>query len=225
MVTAAPHTFWQTQLHAFPALSLPILVLGGIYSGIVGIVEASALAALLAIALSVGIYKGCTARDIIPLIAKSMRSSASILVIVSFAFAFSHAITELQIPQQLLSGVMNTDMASWQFLLLVNLIMLLLGMFLEPISLILLTLPILLPILQAFEISLIHYAIIVTINMELAMLTPPVGLNLYILSGVSGASLAETIRGAMPFILILLALLLLVTFVPELSLWLPGELK
>ncbi len=205
-----------------PALSIPLVVLGGIYTGIIGITEAAALAAALAILVSVVFYKECKWREVIPLVNEGMGASAGILIIVAFTFAFSHWVTEREIPGQLLSLITAADLTSWEFLLLMNLVMLLFGMFLEPISLILLTLPVVLPVLLALDINLIHYAIIVTINMELAMLTPPIGLNLYILSSVSGASLGEAIKGVAPFIVLLALLLLLVTFVPALSLFLPG---
>src|SRR3546814_6240549 len=95
-------------------------------------------------------------------------------------------------------------------------------MFLEPMSIILITLPLVLPLLEALDISLIHYAIVVTVNMELAMLTPPVGLNLYVLSSISKAPVSEVIRGVTPFVVLLFALLLLVTYVPEISTTLPA---
>ena len=135
---------------------------------------------------------------------------------------FGHWITESGVPARLVESVTALDLKAWQFLLFMNVLMLVLGMFLEVIAVILITLPLVLPLLVAFNISPIHYAIVVTVTMELALLTPPIGLNLYVLSSISKAPLAEVIRGVNPFIVLLLGLLMLVTYVPEISTWLPN---
>lgn len=211
----------RLNVKALPALMVPFLVLGGIYSGKITVTESAALAAVLAIILSVFVYKNCKLADIIDITAEGIKNSASILFIVAFALVFGHWITESGIPQQLVAQVQEQQYSAWQFLLLMNAIMLFLGMFLEVITVILITLPIVLPLLGPLGISPIHYAIVVTINMELALLTPPIGLNLYILTGISKAPLQVVIKGIAPFILLLSLLLMLVTFVPTISTWLP----
>lgn len=213
--------FLQANLKAVPALGMPVLVLGGIYTGIVTISEAAILAAVLAIILSTVIYRQCKLAEILPIIVIALRQSAALIIIVAFAMALGHWITYSGLPQHLVSHIATMGLQPWQFLLLVNLMMLGLGMFLEVISVILITLPIILPLLDAFNISPIHFAIILTVNMELALLTPPVGLNLFVLSNISKAPLAEVIKGVLPFILLLLLFLLVVIFVPQLSTWLP----
>ena len=214
--------FLRVNLRALPALSIPLFVLGGIYSGAITITEAAALSALLSIVVSVVVYRQCRVGDIPNLMEEGIRNSAAIIIIVAFALTFGHWITESGIPKQLVAHLLASEISAWQFLLVMNGIMLMLGMFLEAITVILITLPIVLPLLGPLGISPIHYAIIVTINMELALLTPPIGLNLYILSGISKSPLIEAIRGITPFLLLLVLLLGLITFVPFFSVWLPG---
>ena len=223
-VPAAPvdmHGFLKANLRALPALSLPVFVLGGIYSGIVTISEAAILAAVMSIILSICVYRQCTIQDIIPITALAIRQSTALIIIVAFAMALGHWITYSGLPQQLVNKIADLGLQPWQFLLLINLLMLGLGMFLEVISVILITLPIILPLLEAFQISPIHFAIILTVNMELALLTPPVRLNLFVLSNISKAPLGEVVRGVLPFIGLLTLLLLVLIFVPQLSTWLP----
>ena len=127
-------------------------------------------------------------------------------------------------PVKLIELVTSVDLKAWQFLLIMCGIMLILGTVLEGLSIVLITLPLVLPLLKQFEIDPVHYAIIVVINIEVAMLTPPVGLNLFVLSGVSKAPLSEVIKGILPFLGLMIILLLGVTFIPNLSLYLPSLL-
>lgn len=207
---------------ALPALLVPALVLGGIYSGAITITEAAALAAILSIVISILIYKQINYSDILPLIAEAIVRSASILFIVAVAAALGHWVIESGVPAQLAQFISSHQLSAWQFLLLMNLVMLMLGMFLEIVAVILITVPIVLPTLAALSISPIHYAIVVIVNMSLATLTPPVGLNLFVMQSVVKAPFSEVVRGVWPFIIILLLLLLLVTYLPILSLWLPS---
>ena len=217
-----PAEFLQRNLRALPALAVPVIVLGGIYSGIVTVTEAAALSAFVAVIVGLFFYRGFTIRELIPLMGESIKTAATIIVIIATALVFGHWITESGITQRLVDYVVSLDLQAWQFLLFINLVMLLLGMFLEVIAVILITLPLVLPILEALSIDPIHYAIIVTVNMELALLTPPIGLNLYVLSSISKAPITTVIRGVTPFIVLMLALLVLVTYVPAVSTWLPN---
>lgn len=213
--------FMRVNLHAIPALLLPVIVLGGIYGGFVTVTEAAALSALVSILISVFFYKGCQAREVLGLIGESIRATAVIVFIIAGALLFGHWITDAGIAADLVEFVVEQEMEAWHFLLFINVLMLVLGMFLEVIAVILITVPIVLPILEQLGISPIHYAVVVTVNMELALLTPPIGLNLYVLSSISNTPIGEVIRGTVPFIVLMLGLLLLVTYVPQLSLWLP----
>lgn len=191
----------RVTLRAFPALSIPIIVFVGIYGGIVTVAEAAALSALVAIAASLFAYREIKIPDILPLLAESMRSAGAIIVIIVGALLFGHWITESGIPARIVEFAISLDLKAWQFLLFVNIMMLVLG----PLG-----------------ISPIHFAIVLTINIELALLTPPVGLNLYVLQSISRTPIGEVIRGTWPFILLLFILLMLVTYVPIISTWLPG---
>ncbi len=214
--------FIRVNVRAVPAYLLPIIILGGIYSGIVTVTEAAGVAAFVAIVISVTFYKGCTLAEVPGIMAESIRLTATIIFIVMGALAFGHWITGTGVTAELVEWIVASELSAWQFLLAINLLMLLLGMFLEVIAVILITVPIVLPLLEALGINPVHFAVIITINMELALLTPPIGLNLYVLSSITRAPVDTVIKGVWPFIVILLGLLLLVTFVPEISLWLPN---
>jgi len=121
--------------------------------------------------------------------------------------------------------VAKAGLSSWQVLLAINVIVLIMGMFLEAYSIILITLPIILPLLTALDIDLIHFGVLFTINLELGLITPPVGLNLFVISSVSRTPLGTVIRGTLPFVGLMLVLLMVITYVPSISLWLPSLWK
>ena len=214
--------FLMANLKAMPAMLIPVIVFVGIYGGYATIAEAAGLAALLAIAVSLLVYRGCTLRDVLPVTTIAMRRSAAIILIVVAALLFGHWLTETRAPAKLVEFVTEIDLKAWHFLLFMSLVMLLLGTVLEGLSIVLITVPLVLPVFRQLGIDPIHYAIIVVINIEMALLTPPVGLNLFVLSGVAKAPVTEVIRGILPFLGLMVMLLLFVTFVPGLSLWLPG---
>jgi C4-dicarboxylate transporter DctM subunit len=212
----------SAQLKALPALCLPVIVIGGIYSGIVTVTEAAALAAVASIIISVFIYRECTIRQVVPIIGESMKNAGMIMLIIASALVFGAWLTEEQIPANLVQLTLTHDLPWWAFLLVVNFMLLVLGMFLEVVSIILITLPIFLPVIHALGIDPIHFAIIMTVNMEVALITPPVGLNLFVLSNVTKAPLSETIRGVTPFVILSLIELAVITYWPTLSLFLPN---
>ncbi|OXT02176.1 C4-dicarboxylate ABC transporter permease [Notoacmeibacter marinus] len=214
--------FISTNLQALPALSLPVIILGGIYSGIVTVSESAGLAALVSIIVALFVYKGCTIRDLPEIVGHSVRTTASIIFIVMTAGAFAHWIVGSGVSDNLVDFVENSQLKAWQFLLFINILLLALGMFLEVFAVILITMPIVLPLLGPLGINPIHFAIVLMVNMEVALLTPPIGMNLYVLSTITSSRIADVIRGVGPFVVIMLILLLLVTFVPEISLFLPG---
>ena len=214
--------FAMANVRALPAVLIPIVIFVGIYGGYATVAEAAGLAALLSILVSLLVYRGCGWRDILPITAVAMRRSAAIIMIVVAALLFGHWLTETRMPARLVAFVTEIDLQAWQFLIFMNLAMLVLGTVLEGLSIVLITVPLVMPLFREFGIDPIHYAIIVVINIEMAMLTPPVGLNLFVLSGVAKAPVSEVIRGILPFLGLMALLLLTVTFVPELSLTLPG---
>lgn len=214
--------FIRVNLRAIPALLLPVIILGGIYSGLVTISEAAGMAAMVAIIVSVTVYRGCRLSEVFGIMAESMKLTAAIIFIILGALAFGHWITDAGIADQLVQFVVSNDLSRWQFLLLINIMMLALGMFLEVIAVMLITVPLVLPLLEPLGISPIHFAVVITINMELALLTPPIGLNLYVLSSISGEPVEEVVKGVWPFIIIMLILLGVVTYIPAISMFLPN---
>ena len=216
-----PTEFWRVNRAALPALLLPAIILGGIYSGIVTVTEAAGIAALVSVLVSLIFYKGCRPVEVFGILAEAIKLTSIIFFIILGALAFGYWITSAGIADALVQFVVAHNLKSWQFLLLINVIMLGLGMFLEVIAVILIVVPLVLPLLATFDISPIQFAMIVTINMEIALLTPPVGLNLYVLSSISDTPIETVTRGVLPFIALMLILLGLVTFIPEISLFLP----
>ncbi len=213
--------FVAVNIRAIPALFIPIIVLGGIYSGIVTVTEAAGLAALVAIIEGTVMYRGVKPNEIIETLAESIKLTASIVFIIFGALAFGHWITSAGIAEILVNYVKSLNLAAWQFLLFINVLMLILGMFLEVFAIILIVLPLILPILKALDISLVHFAIVMTINMEIALISPPIGLNLFVLSSVANQPISTAIKGIVPFLILMLVLLGLITYIPEISLFLP----
>jgi C4-dicarboxylate transporter, DctM subunit len=213
--------FLRANVSAMPALIIPLVIFVGIYGGFATIAEAAALAALLAIIVSLVVYRGCTLSELLPITGIAMRRSSAIIVIVVAAMLFGHWLTETRVPAKLVEYVTEIELSAWQFLLMMNVLMLILGTVLEGLSIVLITVPLVMPLFARFGIDPVHYAIIVVINIEMAMLTPPVGLNLFVLSGVSKAPVSEVIRGVLPFLFIMALLLASVTYLPWLSLALP----
>ena len=144
------------------------------------------------------------------------------MLIVATALAFGHWMTESGIPSQLVNFVVGHGFATWQFLLIINGLLLVLGCFLEVTATLLLVLPILAPALKPLGVDPVHFSIIFTHNMEIGLVHPPVGLNLFVLSTISAAPIGEVIRGILPFLILLLIVLGIITYVPILTMWLPS---
>ncbi len=213
---------WRITLHALPALSVPIVVVVGIYGGLVTVTEAAALSAVVALLVSLLYYRGFPLRATIGVIADGLRSAGTIMLIVATALAFGHWMTESGIPAQLVRFTVENHFTTWEFLLAINVLLLVLGCFLEVISTLLVIIPILAPALKPLGVDPVHFAIIFTHNMEIGLIHPPVGLNLFVLSTIAAAPVGEVIRGVLPFLLLLLAVLMIITYVPALTLWLPS---
>jgi C4-dicarboxylate transporter, DctM subunit len=213
--------FWHKNLRALPAFSIPLIVLGGIYGGATTVTEAAALSAVVAMFISVFVYRETPLRNLLSVLAEAIQNAAAIMIIIAMALVFGHWVTESGIASWLVATMQSWNLAAWHFLLIVNLILLFLGMFLEVFSVLLIAMPLIVPLLKPLGIDLVHFGMVVTINMELALLTPPVGMNLFVLSTITRAPLAEVIRGTTPFLLLMLLLLIAVTYIPEISLWLP----
>jgi C4-dicarboxylate transporter DctM subunit len=212
---------WVT-VRALPALAVPAVVLVGIYGGIVTVTEASALAAAAALLVSLVFYRGFRFTQTLSVIADALRSAGTIMLIVATALAFGHWMTESGVPAQLVTWVLAHNLPTWAFLLSMNVLLLVLGCFLEVVAALLLVIPILAPALAPLGVDPVHFSIIFTHNMEIALIHPPVGLNLYVLATISDAPIGEVIRGILPFLILLLIVLGIITYVPALTMWLPG---
>ena len=212
----------RTTLHALPALLVPTVVMVGIYGGLVTVTEAAALSAITALLVSLLYYRGFRWTRTLDVVADGIRSAGAIMLIVATALAFGHWMTESGIPARLVQFIAGHGFATWQFLLAINVLLLVLGCFLEVTATLLLVLPILAPVLRPLGVDPVHFSIIFTHNMEIGLVHPPVGLNLFVLSTISRAPIGEVIRGILPFLVLLLIVLGIITYVPVLTLWLPN---
>ena len=213
-----------TGRDAFWGLALIIIVLGGIYGGIMTPTEAAAVAAVYACFAALVLYRDLKIIDVPRVLVNSGRVTIMLLFIIADAFLFSHVLTTEQIPQEIARQIAAAGLNWWQFLIVVNVILLVAGNFMEPSSIILILAPILFPISMQLGIDPIHLGIIMVVNMEIGMVTPPVGLNLFVTSGITGMNIPQVVRAALPWLMILLAFLVIATYVPILSLWLPNLL-
>jgi C4-dicarboxylate transporter DctM subunit len=212
----------RVTLHALPALVVPVIVLVGIYGGIVTVTEAAALAAVCSLLVSVFYYRGFPVSQTLDVVADAIRSAASIMLIVASALAFGHWMTESGIPGKLVQFTLDHGFTTWEFLLAINVLLLVMGCFLEVIATLLVVMPILAPALKPLGVDPVHFSIIFTHNMEIGLIHPPVGLNLFVLSTISHAPIGEVVRGILPFLFLLLIVLMIITYVPILTMWLPG---
>lgn len=213
--------WFRSAREAMWGLILMVIILGGIYSGAFTPTEAAAVAAFYSFIVAVFIYKDIKLRECPKVILEAGKLSIMLMFIIANAMLFAHVLTTEQIPQQLTSIVAAMDLAPWQFLIIVNLVLLVAGAFMEPSAIILILVPILFPIAMHLGIDPIHLGIIMVVNMEIGLLTPPVGLNLFVASAITKLPLTKVIRATMPWLTIMLLFLILVTYWPALSLALP----
>jgi C4-dicarboxylate transporter DctM subunit len=207
---------------AIDILMLPVIILGSIYGGVFTPTEASAVAVVYATAITARQFRQKGLRAFAQVVSQACVTSAVILLVLSGAAVFAYSLTQSGIPHTIVEWVKSLDLAPIAFLLIVNLMLIFLGMFLEVISALLITIPILFPIVIHLDINPIHFAIIMIINMEIAAVTPPIGLNLFTLSAIAKLPVIEVFRGVVPFLFIALAMLALITYVPSLSLVFAG---
>jgi C4-dicarboxylate transporter DctM subunit len=199
-------------------------VIGGIYGGVFTPTEAAAVAAVYAFIVAIFVYRDLKIRDVPKVLTDSAKVSIMLMFIVTNAMLFGHVLTTEQIPQQIAQFIVSLGMPAWGFLIAVNILLLIGGCLMEPSGLLLILAPILFPIATRLGIDPIHLGIIMVVNMEIGMVTPPVGLNLFVIVGITDMRLLEVVRAALPWLAILMAFLLLITYVPEISLFLPNLL-
>lgn len=211
----------KTFYEAFWALMLIVLIIGGIYGGLFTPTEAGATSAVYAFFISVFVYRDLKLKDIYPIILEATTTTSMIFFIIANAMIFSHFLADESIPQQITQMIVNANVGPIMFLVIVNIMLFLMGQFMEPSSVVMITVPLLLPIAKTLGIDPIHFGVLMVVNMELGMITPPVGLNLFVASGITGLSLKEVVVASLPWSATILVGLLLVTYIPEISLWLP----
>jgi C4-dicarboxylate transporter DctM subunit len=223
-----PRASWATRFQAWRksawGLLLIILVMGGIYSGIFTPTEAAAMSAVYAFVIAVFVYKDMPLSRVPKVLLDSANMSAMLLYIITNAVLFSFLLTYENIPQELAQWMVDTGLGPIGFLLAVNVLLLLAGNIMEPTSVILITAPVLFPVAMALGIDPIHFGVMIVVNMEIGMITPPVGLNLYVASGISRLGMTETTIACFPWLLTMLVFLMIITYWPPLSLWLPQTL-
>lgn len=212
----------RVSLRALPAMAVPFVVLIGIYGGFMTVTESAALAAVTALLVSLLVYRGFPWTQTLEVIAEALSSAGVIMLIIATALVFGHWMTGSGLPSQLVQFAVKQGFSTWEFLLAMNILLLIIGCFLEVVSTLLLVMPILAPVLMPLGVDPIHFGIIFTHNMEVGLVHPPVGLNLFVLSTISDAPIGEVIRGILPFLIILLLVLALITYWPALTLWLPN---
>ncbi|OFZ98284.1 MAG: C4-dicarboxylate ABC transporter permease [Betaproteobacteria bacterium RBG_19FT_COMBO_58_11] len=205
-------------------LFLVVIVIGGIYGGLFTPTEAAAVSAVYAFFVAVYVYKELPLKAVPKVLLQAGNMSAMLLYIITNAILFSFLLTTENIPQQLAQWIIELGLSPWMFLLFVNILLFFAGDFMEPSSIILILAPLFLPVAVSLGIDPIHLGIIMVINMELGMITPPVGLNLYVASGLAKMGLTDVTKAAAPWILVVTAVLLLVTYLPQIALWLPNLL-
>ncbi|CAA7612691.1 TRAP transporter large permease [Magnetospirillum sp. SS-4] len=219
---------WRERIRTFReaiwGLLLIVIVIGGIYAGIFTATEAAAMSAVYAFIIAVFVYKDMPLRGVPKVLLSSANMAAMLLYIITNAVLFSFLLTNENIPHAIADWIVAKDMGVIGFLIVVNILLLVAGNFMEPSSIILILAPILFPVAMKLGIDPVHFGIMVTVNMEIGMITPPVGLNLYVASGISKLGMTDTTKAAAPWLLTMLAFLMLITYVPEISLWLPRTL-
>ncbi len=210
---------------AFWALTLPVLVLGGMYFGVFTATEAAAAGALGALLIARFVYRRFSLRDLWGSAIDASRSSAMLFLILAAAALLGNVLTKLRVPNEMVELVTQYGASQFQFLLAMMLLIFVLGMFLETISIILITTPVVLPVLAALHINPIWYGILLVINLELALITPPVGMNLFAIKAITRAPIRDIVVGVAPYVLLLVAGLLLVMAFPQIAMWLPGTMN
>jgi C4-dicarboxylate transporter DctM subunit len=216
---------WDEVLQAIRrsiwAVLAPPVVMGGIYLGVFTAGEAAAVGALYALFVAVVIYRGLSPRDLWDCTVQTMRTSMMVFMIIAGAAMFGHAITIIRLPNGVAEAVATMGLGPLGFILIVMAMIFVMGMFFESIAIILITTPILLPAMVALDIDLVWYGVLLMINLELAMITPPVGMNLFVIKGITDAPLSEVVRGAAPYVGLMILGLGLMLLVPGLATWLP----
>lgn len=205
-------------LDGFWALLTPVIILGGIYSGIVTPTEAATISVVYALIVSLFIYRTMSFKDLLPITSSTIRSCAPVMLIVAAATCFGRILTMINVPQMIANGLLDTFTSKIALLLAINVFLLFVGMVMETLAAILILTPIFLPVVTAIGMDPIHFGVMMVVNLAIGFVTPPVGVNLYTASNMTGVPVMRVARHALPYICMFLVALLLITFIPQISL-------
>ncbi len=214
---ALPGITWR----ALPVILMPVVLLGGIYGGATTPTEAAAVAAAYALAISVILYRSVSFPDLYRSLAYSARTTATIGMLIAGALVFNYVVTIENIPQTLKALLTSWDLSPLAFLILVNVLLLVLGCLLEGTTILLIIVPVLIPTAKALGIDMVHFGVVVVINIMLGLITPPYGLLLFVMKQIAEVPLRDLVRETLPFLWAMIAALALITYFPSLVLWLP----
>lgn len=213
----ALHAGWE----AIWGLLLLVIILGGIYAGIFTPTEAAAVSAVYAFVIAVFVYKDIKLADVPKVLTDAAKMTAMLMFIIANAYVFANVLTTEQIPQAASEWIVGLGLPPWGFLIVMNILLLAAGNFMEPTSVVLILTPILYPIAMQLGIDPIHLGIIMVLNMQIGLVTPPVGLNLFVTAGVANMSMEDVIQASLPWLMILLSFLIIITYIPGISLIVP----
>jgi tripartite ATP-independent transporter DctM subunit len=216
-VRALPGITWR----ALPVILMPVVLLGGIYGGATTPTEAAAVAAAYALAISAILYRSVSFPDLYRSLAYSARTTATIGMLIAGALVFNYVVTIENIPNAVRVLLTSWDLSPLAFLILVNILLLILGCLLEGTTILLIIVPVLIPTAKALGIDMVHFGVVVVINIMLGLITPPYGLLLFIMKQIAEVPLRDLVRETMPFLWAMLGALALITYFPSLVLWLP----
>lgn len=206
------------------ALLMPVIIIGGIVGGVVTPTEAGVIAVVYGLIVSLFIYRDISVRDLPRILASAGVQSAKIMFVIACAQLFGWILTREGVTQILLQGFSSIAHNSWQFLILFNIMILILGMVMEGGSIMIILTPLLLPILQSYGINPVHFGVMFQLNIMIGLLSPPIGMLLFVINGISGVKMSEMLKELIPFWIVLLIALFMLAFIPQLTLWLPSRL-
>jgi tripartite ATP-independent transporter DctM subunit len=217
--------FIKSTIIALPALMTPVILLGGIYTGVVTPTEAGALAGIYALLISVLVYRSLGLKQLWEVILETAKTTGILTIIVGAAFSFSYIVAIERIPDVFSGLLLGITTNKYVLLLVINILFIVLGMFIDTMAITLVFIPMVLPLVKMLGIDLVHFGVVIVLNMMIGLSTPPFGMLLFIVSGISGAPLKSIIKEIFPMLLVLIGVLFLITYIPWFVLYLPGKMQ
>ena len=214
--------FFSYTLKALPALFTPVILLGGIYTGVMTPTEAGAVAAFYAILISFFVYRAMGMKQLVEVIVDTVKTTGTLSIIVGAAFTFSFIVAREHIPDMIAGAMLGITTNKYLLLLIINILFIILGMFIDTSTITLVFIPMVLPLIRELGIDLVHFGVVIVLNMMIGLSTPPMGMLLFIVSGISGTPLKTVIKEALPMIIVLISVLFLITYIPQIVLFIPN---